>query len=126
MALQTRLLDEDDTSGESSSDVSSSSDDEDEAAELQRELERIRRERQMEKERQRQLQEQVEEEERTRALLQSNPLLNNTGDYSLKKKWYEDVVFRNQAKGEPTYQKRFINDTIRNDFHRRFINKYVK
>lgn len=31
-----------------------------------------------------------------------------------------------QARGEPKAQKRFINDTIRNDFHRRFIDRYIK
>ena len=31
-----------------------------------------------------------------------------------------------QARGEGSGKKRFINDTIRNDFHRKFLNKYVK
>lgn len=33
---------------------------------------------------------------------------------------------RNQTRGEPKAQKRFINDTIRNDFHRRFLERYVR
>jgi hypothetical protein len=33
---------------------------------------------------------------------------------------------RNQTRGEPKAQKRFINDTIRNDFHRRFLDRYVR
>ena len=33
---------------------------------------------------------------------------------------------RNQARGEPKAQRRFINDTIRNDFHRRFLERYIK
>ena len=37
-----------------------------------------------------------------------------------------DVVFRNQAKGEPKPTKRFINDTIRNDFHKRFLDKFMR
>lgn len=44
----------------------------------------------------------------------------------LKRKWNDDVVFRNQAKGEPEVKKRFINDTIRNDFHKRFLNKFIR
>jgi len=36
------------------------------------------------------------------------------------------VVFKNQTRGEPKAQKTMINDTIRNDFHRRFLNRYVK
>jgi protein CWC15 len=29
------------------------------------------------------------------------------------------VVFKNQSRNEPKKERRFINDTIRNDFHRR-------
>jgi hypothetical protein len=36
------------------------------------------------------------------------------------------VVFKNQARGETKTPKRFINDTIRNDFHRKFLHKYMK
>ena len=44
----------------------------------------------------------------------------------LKRRWNDDVVFRNQAKGEPDRnKKRFINDTVRNDFHKRFLNKFI-
>ena len=31
-----------------------------------------------------------------------------------------------QARTEPASKKTFINDTIRNDFHKKFISKYVK
>ncbi len=41
-------------------------------------------------------------------------------------RWDDDVVFKNQARGELKTAKRFINDTIRNDFHRKFLNKYMK
>ena len=44
----------------------------------------------------------------------------------VKRRWDEDVVFRNQTRGEPKQQKRFINDTIRSDFHRRFLHRYVR
>ncbi|GMP52104.1 hypothetical protein CsSME_00018055 [Camellia sinensis var. sinensis] len=40
--------------------------------------------------------------------------------------WDDDVVFKNQARGESKAPKRFINDTIRNDFHRKFLHKYMK
>jgi hypothetical protein len=36
------------------------------------------------------------------------------------------VCCRNQTRGEPKATKRFINDTIRNDFHRRFLDRYVR
>ncbi|CAI0378558.1 unnamed protein product [Linum tenue] len=42
------------------------------------------------------------------------------------KRWDDDVVFKNQTRGETKTPKRFINDTIRNDFHRKFLHKYMK
>lgn len=59
-----------------------------------------------------------------------NPLLATDGTNGttgkLKRRWNDDVVFRNQAKGEPDRnKKRFINDTVRNDFHKRFLNKFI-
>eukprot|EP00983_Pelagomonas_calceolata_P081822 1155712-Pelagomonas_calceolata.AAC.6 len=41
-------------------------------------------------------------------------------------RWDDDVVFKNQTRSEPKAQKRFINDTIRNDFHKRFLEKYIR
>jgi hypothetical protein len=44
-------------------------------------------------------------------------------------RWDEDVVFKNQARdldSKPKGQKRFINDTIRSDFHKAFMAKYIK
>ncbi|KVI02372.1 hypothetical protein Ccrd_019365 [Cynara cardunculus var. scolymus] len=43
-----------------------------------------------------------------------------------EERWDDDVVFKNQARGENKPQKRFINDTIRSDFHRKFLQKYMK
>jgi len=62
------------------------------------------------------------------AALVGNPLLSSTEIVSgkVKRRWNDDVVFRNQAKGEPSTKKRFINDTVRNDFHKRFLNKFIK
>ena len=48
------------------------------------------------------------------------------GGAAKRRRWNEDVVFRNQAKGEPKPKKRFINDTVRNDFHKRFLNKFIR
>jgi protein CWC15 len=109
--------------------MSDDSDDEDETAELERELEKIRRERKEEQERREQERREAEMENAARAVMHGNPLIKHgeaSGDFVVKKKWYEDTVFKNQAANEPTYKKRFVNDTVRNDFHRRFINKYVK
>ncbi|KAG5536339.1 hypothetical protein RHGRI_023946 [Rhododendron griersonianum] len=41
-------------------------------------------------------------------------------------KWDDDVVFNSQACGESKTPKRFINDTIRSDFHQKFLQKYMK
>ncbi|KAL5548803.1 hypothetical protein UlMin_004034 [Ulmus minor] len=46
-----------------------------------------------------------------------NPLLNNPTSFSVKRRWDDDVVFKNQASGETKTPKRFINNAIRNDFH---------
>jgi hypothetical protein len=44
----------------------------------------------------------------------------------MKRKWNDDVVFRNQARGESTGMKKgFINDTVRYDFNRRFLDKFI-
>ena len=46
--------------------------------------------------------------------------------FQVKRRWNDDVVFRNQTKDEPEQKKRFINDTIRSDFHRSLLKKYIK
>ena len=105
-------------------------DDDDDELELQMELDKIKAERaaaQARKERE-------ERDERDRALqnsaMRGNPLMSlgavDADDSTMKRKWNDDVVFRNQGKTEPVKKKRFINDTIRNDFHRQFLKKYIR
>jgi len=104
----------------SESDSSDSSDDE---AELMQELERVKREREEVKERQR------AEEDRQRAEIRSEELLRSSASapgYALQKKWTEETVFRNQCHGEPKPKPRFINDTVRSDFHKKFLSRYVQ
>ena len=43
----------------------------------------------------------------------------------VKRRWDDDVVFKNQSRGAPVHKKRFVNDAIRNDFHKKFLAKYV-
>ncbi|RLN87373.1 hypothetical protein BBJ28_00001443 [Nothophytophthora sp. Chile5] len=111
-----------------SSESDSDSDDDDDEAELMRELEKIKQEREEERLRK-------EAEERTAAeqlsrdeILQGNPLTQQqaAGSAKMKRRWNDDVVFKNQSRNEPEVKKRFINDTIRNDFHRRFLNQYIQ
>lgn len=114
---------------DSSDDEDDTSDDEDDEAALQAELAKIRAEREATKQRQAEEEAKQEESKLEEAALLGNPLLagaavDMTG--KLKRKWNDDVVFRNQAKGEPEIKKRFINDTIRNDFHKRFLNKFIR
>jgi protein CWC15 len=105
----------------------SDEDDEDDEGALQAELAKIRAER---KQASRIAEEHVEAEETSKlqeAALLGNPLLNETALAGrMKRRWNDDVVFRNQAKSEPAPKKRFINDTVRNDFHKRFLNKFIR
>ncbi len=55
-----------------------------------------------------------------------NPLLTPSATSQIKRKWNDDVVFRNQSRSEPEKKKRFINDTIRSDFHKKFLWKYIQ
>ncbi|KAI6092368.1 Pre-mRNA-splicing factor Cwf15/Cwc15 [Hypoxylon rubiginosum] len=114
--------DDDDDDSEEDSD-----DDEDEEAELQRELEKIRRERAEKREREEREKAAAEEEEREKDIALGNPLLNPK-NFNLKRRWDDDVVFKNQARGTEDKGKRkeFINDLLRSDFHKRFMNKYVR
>jgi len=118
---------------DSSDDLDNSSDDddgddEDDEEALQAELAKIRAERDAQKaeqDKQRQEEEELQDQE---AALVGNPLLSSASNDAgrLKRRWNDDVVFRNQAKGEPQPKKRFINDTVRNDFHKRFMDKFIK
>eukprot|EP00128_Syssomonas_multiformis_P007673 Colp12_sorted_trinity150504_noHs@28550 len=101
-------------------------DEDDDEDELLKELEKIKRERAEEAEREAQRQAEDEQQIRTEAALRGNPLLNQADDFSVKRRWDDDVVFKNCAKGiEERKEKRFINDTLRSDFHRRFMTKYI-
>lgn len=61
-------------------------------------------------------------------ILSGNPLLNsNKTDFKVKRRWDDDVVFKNCARGEPDRkEKPFINDALRSEFHKKFMEKYVK
>jgi len=123
-----------DNSSESDSDDDSgdddSSDSEDEEIQLQAELAKLKREREESKLREQEKLRAEEEASKTNAALLGNPLLQSDSmDASgkQKRKWNDDVVFRNQSRSEPEDKgKRFINDTVRNDFHKRFISKYCR
>ncbi|KAL4910269.1 Pre-mRNA-splicing factor Cwf15/Cwc15 [Aspergillus multicolor] len=122
---ETRDIDADsDGSEEESSDEES--DDEDEAAELMRELEKIKKERLAQKEKEERERAAQEEEQREVDIARGNPLLNPS-DFNMKRRWDDDVVFKNQARGtEDKRGKEFVNDLLRSDFHKKFMSKYVR
>lgn len=100
-----------------------------------RELEKIKKERADEAARIEAQKKFLEERESRDAVLGANPLLKSGGaggagagalDATVKRRWDDDVVFKNQARDEPQAKKRFINDTIRNDFHRKFLTKFIQ
>lgn len=121
-------------------------DDEDETAELLRELEKIKRERAEEKARQeneRAASAAISAEE---AAASGNPLLNlqaalsgnrtfdspggyaassagssTVASFQIKKRWDDDVIFKNQAVKSDEPRKEFVNDAIRTNFHKRFL-----
>ena len=119
----------------SSSSSEDESDSDDEAA-LRRELERIKAERAAARQKEEAAKAAKEQEEREYDIARGNPLLNGDGggggsrDYGVRRRWDDDVVFKNQARGTEEREKRrgkdFVNDLLRSDFHRRFMGKYVR
>mmetsp|Transcript_9328 Transcript_9328/g.56850 ORF Transcript_9328/g.56850 Transcript_9328/m.56850 type:complete len:270 (+) Transcript_9328:169-978(+) len=130
--LVVHQLDADDTTDDDSerdSEKTEDSDEEDDTAALVAELERIKKERAEEAAKKAAEQAAQEEKEQMRRSRDENPLLDLGGSeasFAIKRRWDDDVVFRNQARQEKKAQKRFVNDTVRNDFHRRFLDKYIK
>lgn len=98
----------------------------------------------------------VQEQIRRDQVLVGNPLLNLTtteteGTFKVKRRWDDDVVFKNCAKGtfvkyytgfldeslflftmmlilgqDEKKEANFINDAIRSEFHRKFMDRYIK
>ncbi|KAI9804421.1 MAG: complexed with cef1p [Sarcosagium campestre] len=124
---ETREIDADSESSEDGSSSDDSDDDEeDETAELLRELDKIKKERAEQREKEEREKAAKEEEQRESDIAKGNPLLNRT-DFNVKRRWDDDVIFKNQARGtEDRKKKEFVNDLLRSDFHKRFMNKYVR
>ncbi|RSL42538.1 Pre-mRNA-splicing factor cwc15 [Fusarium euwallaceae] len=125
---ETRDIDADDDSEDDEEDSDDDDDsDDDSDAELQRELDRVRREREERKKKEEAERLKEEQEARERNIALGNPLLNKQ-DFNMKRRWDDDVVFKNQARGteDKGKKKEFVNDLLRSDFHRRFMSKYVR
>jgi protein CWC15 len=129
---ETRDIDADsdsESSEESSEDEESDEESDDEEAELRREIAKMKAERAEAAAKAAAEQEKKDQEQRERDIALGNPLLNpQKEDYGVKRRWDDDVVFKNQARGtdERGKDKRFVNDLLRSDFHRRFMDKYVR
>lgn len=118
---ETKDIDAASESGSESSEESSD-DEEDETAELLRELEKIKRERAEKKEQEERERAAQEQEQRESDIALGNPLLMPNRDTETKRRWDDDVVFRNQARGtEKKGKPEFVNDLLRSDFHKRFM-----
>ena len=91
--------------------------------ELRREIEKIKTERaENEKNERAKLEEKNAKNEE---IINGNPLLDISSGFSLKRKWTEETIFRNQCRDEPKEKIRFVNDTVRSDFHRKILRKYI-
>ncbi|GMH78262.1 hypothetical protein TL16_g07730, partial [Triparma laevis f. inornata] len=123
--------DEDDDKEEVESDLDDSDDsDSDDGSDsdlLRLEMEKIKKEREEAFQKKKALEEAEAEAAATEVAMMGNPLLNSdSGSGKMKRKWNDDVVFRNQSRKEKDgKEKRFINDTVRNDFHKRFMDQYM-
>ncbi|MCJ1464268.1 complexed with cef1p [Pseudocyphellaria aurata] len=118
---ETRDIDAD-SDGSKNESSDEESDEEDETAELLRELEKIKRERAEQRAQEESEKAEVEQEKREHDIALGNPLLNPMKDVGSKRRWDDDVVFRNQARGtENKGKKEFVNDLLRSDFHKRFM-----
>merc|ERR1711915_99534 len=112
---------------------SESDDSDDETAMLMAELNKIKAEKQQEEEEKEINRREEEENIRMENILSGNPLLkekyaeNAKSDMKVKRRWDDDVVFKNCSRAEPEAKEpTFINDSLRNEFHQKFMNKYIK
>ncbi|KAF8252129.1 Cwf15/Cwc15 cell cycle control protein [Wilcoxina mikolae CBS 423.85] len=107
----------------------SDDDDEDETHLLLRELAKIKKERAQQAEKDARDKRKVEIEGGIN-ITQGNSLLisNSTVDFCVKRRWDDDVIFKNQARGKDdrNLKKAFVNDLLRSKFHKKFMNKYVR
>uniref|UniRef100_A0A915LGD1 Uncharacterized protein n=1 Tax=Meloidogyne javanica TaxID=6303 RepID=A0A915LGD1_MELJA len=89
---------------------------------------RIRKERAAEKAARESKEAEEQEKIRQENILHGNPLLTQNTDFKVKRRWDDDVVFKNCARGIDERKKTpsFINDAIRSEFHRKFMEKYIK
>ncbi|CBZ53823.1 conserved hypothetical protein [Neospora caninum Liverpool] len=99
--------------------------DSDEEEALLRELEKIKKERMEEEQAKQAAEEKKRQAEQQERMLRANPLLMAERGGAVKRRWDDEVVFRNQAKNEPKAKRQFVNDPVRSEFHKKFLSKYI-
>ena len=107
-----------------------------EAIGLKRKLEEeVKEKKEMARKLKKEEEERVEQERiRTENILHGNPLLNKGAsagaganpNFKVARRWDDDVVFKNCAKNFDKSKKEFINDSLRSEFHKKFMDKYIK
>lgn len=124
-ARKTAQLDADEDFGSvdfSESDFDDDEDEEDDPAELLAELNRIRQERLAEEEKR-----QMELRDKEETVKTKKDIDDEEGSFSIKRRWDDDVPFKNCAREESSSKRKlYINDTLRQEFHKRFMDKYIR
>jgi protein CWC15 len=131
-AISMANLDADDPVDVSDSDSGDDSDDD--TAMLMAELNKIKAEKAADDEEKEMVRRDEEERIRMENILTGNPLLKEKyadtaakSDMKIKRRWDDDVVFKNCSRAEPEHKEgTFINDSLRNEFHKKFMDKYIK
>lgn len=94
---------------------------EDNLEEVEAEYNRIKQERLAEEAKREK--EQKEKEERVRPINDNDA----SSTFSVKRRWDDDVPFKNCARDErEPKRKLYINDTLRQEFHKKFMDKYIR
>ena len=121
---------EDENDDREDEDEDDDEDDDADAEALLAELNKIKRERAAEAARQEAERKLREEKIRVENILKGNPLLSEkkieSSEFKVKRRWDDDVVFKNCAKLDDGNKKGFINDTLRSEFHKKFMERYIK
>lgn len=144
--LPTENVDADDPLDSDSDEDAADSDSDDDTAALMAELQRIKKDRAADQAKIDAEKAAESERIRTENLLTGNPLLRqdsvsssraasgpgttNSTDFRVKRRWDDDVVFKNCARGrddeEEKKRGRYVNDSLRSQFHKSFMSKYIK
>ncbi|ODV78001.1 uncharacterized protein CANTADRAFT_23111 [Suhomyces tanzawaensis NRRL Y-17324] len=118
-----RASEEEDMQSDSNASEDSNDESDDETELLLAELAKIKQERQQEKENK-------EKAERAEKAKSSNPLVSlDESEPPAKKSWRSSTAFNNKPKPKPKGEQNndnFTNDTLRSEFHKKFLSKYIR